>query len=104
LLSLVSIALVWTASQATAGPLLRGASRGVMGGLILLPLGFFAGGLSVEGGDPGLGILLVPVGACLLLAGVLCAALALWVEHAETGSATGSGDAAPSPPAPRRSP
>jgi hypothetical protein len=34
---------------------------------ILLPLGFFAGGIVVYGGDPGIGVLLVPIGAVLLL-------------------------------------
>jgi len=34
---------------------------------ILLPLGFFLGGVIVYGGDPGIGVLLVPVGAALLL-------------------------------------
>jgi hypothetical protein len=32
-----------------------------------LPLGFFLGGLVVYGGDPGVGIVLVPIGALLLL-------------------------------------
>ena len=35
-----------------------------------LLLGFFLGGLFVHAGDPGLGILLVPVGAALLFAAV----------------------------------
>jgi len=34
---------------------------------LLLPLGFFAGGIVVYGGDPGIGVLLVPIGAVLLL-------------------------------------
>jgi len=33
----------------------------------VLPLGFFLGGFGLHGGDPGLGVLLVPVGALLLL-------------------------------------
>ncbi|MEM8679407.1 MAG: hypothetical protein AAGF97_08650 [Planctomycetota bacterium] len=38
---------------------------------LLLPLGFFLAGIKVYAGDPGPGILLVPVGAvCLLLAAV----------------------------------
>jgi hypothetical protein len=35
-----------------------------------MPLGFFLGGLKFYGGDPGLGIVLVPIGAALLLLGV----------------------------------
>jgi len=34
---------------------------------LLLPIGFFIGGIVVYGGDPGLGVLLVPIGAMLLL-------------------------------------
>ena len=46
------------------------ASRCLTGALVLMPSGFFLGGLKLYGGDPGLGILLVPVGAVLLLLGV----------------------------------
>jgi hypothetical protein len=45
----------------------RFASRALMAGGVLLPLGFFLGGLVYYGGDPGLGIVLVPVGALLLV-------------------------------------
>lgn len=47
----------------------------LLGGGILMPAGFFLGGLYIHGGDPGLGILLVPVGAILLFASVLITAL-----------------------------
>jgi hypothetical protein len=43
-------------------------SRLLVGATILLPSGFFLGGVSFYAGDPGLGILLLPVGAALLLA------------------------------------
>ncbi len=46
------------------------------GATILLPGGFFLGGLVVHDGDPGLGILLVPPGALLLLLAVFLAARA----------------------------
>jgi hypothetical protein len=42
----------------------------LIGASILLPGGFFLGGIVVYGGDPGLGVLLVPVGAALLLAAI----------------------------------
>ena len=42
---------------------------------LLLPGGFFLGGLIIHHGDPGLGILLVPLGAILLFAAVLACAL-----------------------------
>lgn len=38
---------------------------------VLMPLGFLAGGLFPLGGDPGPGIVLVPIGGVLLLVGVL---------------------------------
>ena len=45
-------------------------SNALIGASILLPGGFFIGGIVIYGGDPGLGILLVPVGAMLLLISV----------------------------------
>ena len=53
--------------MARAGKCLKGA-------LILMPLGFLSGGLITFGGDPGPGIILVPVGAVLLFVGVLLTA------------------------------
>ena len=41
---------------------------------MLLPAGFLLGGLVIHDGDPGIGVLLVPVGALLLLYGVGSAA------------------------------
>lgn len=49
----------------------RLASRCFAGATVLLPAGFLLGGVVVHGGDPSLGILLVPVGAFCLAAGVL---------------------------------
>jgi hypothetical protein len=45
-------------------------SRCLIGASFLLPGGFFLGGMAVYGGDPGLGVLLVPLGAVLLLIAV----------------------------------
>ena len=50
------------------------ASRCLMGASILLPGGFFLGGLSLYDGDPGLGALLAPPGGLLLLVAVFFAA------------------------------
>ena len=36
-------------------------------GALLIPIGFFAGGFYIAGGDPGPGVLLVPVGAVAVL-------------------------------------
>jgi hypothetical protein len=42
-------------------------SSALVGATLLLPAGFFLGGLTYYEGDPGLGILLVPPGAVLLV-------------------------------------
>lgn len=49
-------------------------SGSLIGASVLLPGGFFLGGVQFYSGDPGLGILLVPVGASLLLTAVLLVA------------------------------
>lgn len=51
----------------------RSASACLFAATLLLPGGFFLGGLVIYAGDPGLGILLVPLGALLLLLGVAIA-------------------------------
>jgi len=55
---------------------LRVAAASLNASSVLLPGGFIAGGIIVHGGDPGLGILLVPPGALLLLVAVVGAARA----------------------------
>jgi len=52
------------------------ASACLLGASVLLPLGFFLGGVDLHGGDPGIGIFLVPFGAILLFVGVFLTALA----------------------------
>ena len=52
----------------------RLASSCLIGASLLLPGGFFLGGIVIYDGDPGLGVLLVPPGALLLLAAVLATA------------------------------
>lgn len=44
---------------------------------ILLPAGFLAGGAYTFHGDPGLGILLVPIGGLLLVIGVMMTAMSV---------------------------
>lgn len=58
------------------------ASRCLIAALVLLPLGFFAGGLMVHGGDPGIGIFIVPPGALLFIAGVFLTARAALAKNA----------------------
>jgi hypothetical protein len=48
----------------------RLASNSLLAASVLLPGGFFLGGVVFYSGDPGLGVLLVPVGAALLLTAV----------------------------------
>jgi hypothetical protein len=54
----------------------RFASASLIGATVLMPAGFILGGLFIYAGDPGLGILLLPVGGVLLFASVLLTALA----------------------------
>lgn len=60
-----------------ASSLLRLASGALSTALLLLPCGFFLGGVVLSGGDPGPLVLLVPPGAVCLFSGVLLAALSL---------------------------
>lgn len=53
------------------------ASACLLAALVLLPVGFFLGGAWARGGDPGAGAALVPVGAGLLLIGLVAIARAL---------------------------
>ena len=68
LLALVNVAagLTWRAAPSTpANPRLT--STSLIAASVLLPGGFFLGGVAFYGGDPGVGTLLVPIGAVLLL-------------------------------------
>lgn len=73
LLALVNVAFALTARARpeVAG---EGASRALLAALVVLPVGFFAGGVSAHGGDPGLGVVLVPAGAAALGAGIVLVA------------------------------
>jgi hypothetical protein len=70
LLALVNVAYGLTARAVPAAA--RGAlgSWCMLGALVLIPVGFFAGGIGVHGGDPGLGVFVVPMGAVALGVGV----------------------------------
>jgi hypothetical protein len=68
LLGVINILFALTLKgPAPAVPGVRRISSGLMAATILLPLGFFLGGFGFFGGDPGIGVLLVPIGAALLL-------------------------------------
>jgi hypothetical protein len=68
-------------------------SRSLIGASVLLPGGFFLGGIAFYSGDPGLGVLLVPVGAVLLLTAVLLVARS--VDSAPSGTAKGQSQGRP---------
>ena len=79
LLGMLNILFALTARHvAWAGTGRRVASVALLSATALLPGGFFLGGVRIYAGDPGLGILLVPVGAVgLLLAAALTTAAVL---------------------------
>jgi hypothetical protein len=61
---LFALTLRSSPAAVTAAPRI---SMSLVAATLLLPAGFFLGGVVFYGGDPGLGVLLVPVGAVLLL-------------------------------------
>jgi hypothetical protein len=86
LLGLAHVAFAFTAHCTPAWParLRTMASCSLIGASLLMPGGFFLGGVWVYAGDPGLGIVLVPVGGIFLFVAVLLAALSL--KHFEMDS------------------
>ena len=89
LLGLVNLAFAFTAGRVPDWPSRpRGiASACLRGATLLMPVGFFLGGVFLHGGDPGVGIILLPVGGVLLLIAVLLAALG--VKHFKPDRASG---------------
>lgn len=77
LISLIHIAFAATCRLIPfhAGRRRTVASNCLLSAGILMPLGFFVGGINVYDGDPGLGVLLVPPGGLLLFVAVLMTAL-----------------------------
>ena len=77
LIGILHLAFAFTLSRAgdADGAWARRASACLTGAAILLPGGFFLGGLVVYDGDPGRGVLLVPVGAALLLIAAITTAM-----------------------------
>jgi len=70
LFGLVNIAAGLTMRTVKGFELSRDASLALLWGSVLLPIGFLLGGIVVHEGDPGLAVLLVPIGALLVLYGV----------------------------------
>jgi uncharacterized membrane protein len=65
-LAIINIAAGLTALNVKGFELRSSVASSLIWAAILLPGGFFLGGIVTYGGDPGLGIWLVPVGAVLL--------------------------------------
>ncbi len=70
LLALVNIAAGLTLRSLDGFTIRPSASVSLVWSAILLPGGFFLGALMPHGGDPGIGVGLVPVGGLMLLYGV----------------------------------
>jgi hypothetical protein len=77
LLALTNIAAGLTARKVDRFELRPSVSFALIWAAILLPAGFFLGGIVIYDGDPGLGVWLVPVGAILLFYSVIRIALDL---------------------------
>ena len=77
LLALVNSAAGLTLRGVKGFELERWASVALRWGGLLLPIGFLLGGIVIHDGDPGFGVVLVPIGAVMLLYGVGSAALSL---------------------------
>ena len=77
LLALINIAAGLTARKMDRFELRPSVSFALIWAAILLPAGFFLGGIVIYDGDPGLGVWLVPVGAILLFYSVAPIALDL---------------------------
>ena len=78
LLSLVQLAAAMAAVLLGPSVVSTGASRALVAGWFLLPVGFVLGGFGTYGGDPGPGVFLAPVGALATLVGVLMVARSVW--------------------------
>ena len=70
----IAFGLTLRATEASIGSWAKRAGACLTGAAILLPGGFLLGGVIIYGGDPGRGVLLVPVGAALLLFAVITTA------------------------------
>jgi hypothetical protein len=84
MLALVNIAAGLTLRGVEGFTIKRSVSFALIWAAILLPGGFLLGGFMTYDGDPGNGIWLVPLGALLMLYGVIGCALGL--KHVREGS------------------
>lgn len=56
------------------------ASSCLIAASLLMPMGFLLGGVVIHGGDPGLGIALLPIGAILLAVAVALVVRGVWAR------------------------
>src|SRR5580765_5942534 len=79
LLSVVNLAYVrWAEAPGLSAATRVRASRALIAGSVLMPLGFLLGGLMHYEGDPGLGIFLAPIGALALVYTAFVQTRAAW--------------------------
>jgi len=93
LIGLMNLALSFTIARVESWPesSLSLTSRALLAATVLVPGGFFLGGFAIRGGDPGLGVLLVPPGGLLLLLAVIGATrAALSRSDSSSGNSSGS--------------
>jgi Na+-driven multidrug efflux pump len=74
LLGILCLVFAALAEQNVAEAVRYSIARFVAWGAVLMPLGFFFGGVLNSEGDPSLGIALVPIGAVLLIVALVRAA------------------------------
>jgi len=72
----------WAKEEGLSKGAQRLASRALIAGCTLMPLGFWLGGFGHFEGDPSLGILLAPVGAALIVVTGLLQTVAAWRRRA----------------------
>ena len=88
LLSLVQIAFAFTIRTLSPASARRMglASSCLLAANVLIPAGFVLGGAAIYEGDPGLGIVLVPIGAILLFTGVFLTARVATLSKGDGGA------------------
>jgi hypothetical protein len=75
LLGIFCLVFTALADKHIAAPARASIGKLVRWGAVLMPLGFFAGGVLNSEGDPSLGVLIVPIGAALLVVALVRCAL-----------------------------
>ena len=83
LLSVVNLAYVrWAEAPGLSAAQRVNASRALIAGSVMLPLGFLLGGIHHYEGDPGIGIFLAPLGAVAVIIAVAIQTRAAWSRRA----------------------